>query len=779
MALTPSAQALAHAAVHQALQNAKASWIEKIQRIQNAFSPPLRNSELSAGMGLEVPPPGVARASTVGRWVSTSKRLLSALPDPGEAALLEQILAGELHLALRPGGQRRELLLCTDTDLPRLGSAWILLNLGGKPLPESSDWEQGWDLFSSAQPAASAQAEHPLTVSHPGRTLRKTLPFAPPLPLPGLVLGCMRLSTEGAHSEDQAVALIQAAAQAGVTLFDSADVYATSEDTLHHNHRLLARALEDFPQAQVLTKVGLARPKGRWMPDGRPERLLTQARRAQETLEVERIALLQLHVVDRRVPFEESLDALAQLVGEGTVARIGLCNVSVEQLTQACARIPVASVQVGWSPFEPKAGRSGAVVQAAFERGIPVLAHSPLGGHKRRGKALPVPFQALAKALGVSPQRVAVAWMLTLGHSPIVGVTRPESLQDSLAAVALAQELAQDPRLLKLLPDQQRGGQVRIVMGPPASGKTQHVAPLERAGWGRFNRDTLGGTLKGVDKELKEALQGGLRYAVLDNTYPSVASRAGVIAAAQAQGLPVVCQWIQCTERDAQINACQRMIQRQGRILSPAEVKQASKSDPNMLPPAAIGHWFNTFAEPTTEEGITVLQPLPFKRTPAGSKGALFFDYDGTLRRSTGRAPFPFYPNQVQIMKGRKKVMRGLKDAGWLLLGVSNQGAIEQGSLKPERAQACFDQTHVLLDVELDLLFSSWVDRQAWDRKPNPGMGVAHMVKHGLDLSICLMVGDRDSDRRFAENLGMAYADAEVFFADHKPFLPGETGKKG
>ena len=315
MALTPSAQALAHAAAQQALQKAKTAWIEKIQRIQNAFSPPLRNSELSAGLGLDVPPPGMAGASPVGRWVSVSPRLLRALPDPGEAALLQQILDGELHMALRPGGHRRELLLCTDQDLARLGPAWQLLNMADKPLPERGDWEQGWDLFGGAEPEAAQIS----AVAGPS----KELPFAPPLPLPGFILGCMRLSTQGAPGEDQAVALIQAAAQAGVTLFDSADVYATDEDTLHHNHRLLARALEDFPQAQVLTKVGLARPKGRWVPNGRPERLLTEARRAQETLEVERIALLQLHVVDRRVPFEESLDALAMLVDEGTVARIG------------------------------------------------------------------------------------------------------------------------------------------------------------------------------------------------------------------------------------------------------------------------------------------------------------------------------------------------------------------------------------------------------------------------------------------------------------------------
>ncbi len=739
--------------------------MEKIQRIQAAFSPPLRNSELSAGLGLETPSPGQAGASTVGRWVSTSGRLLRARPDPGEGALLEQILDGTLHIAVRPGGHRREVLLCTDQDLARLGPAWQLKNLGGRPLPERGDWEEGWDLFGGGAPQASAvQAAAPTQSPATG--------FAPPLPLPGFVLGCMRLSTEGAPGADQARALLQAAAQAGVRLFDSADVYATDEDTLHHNHRLLAQALAEFPHTQVLTKVGLARPKGRWVPNGRPERLLAEGRRAREALGVERIALLQLHVVDRRVPFEESLDALAELVQEGTAARIGLCNVSAAQLEQACARVPIASVQVAWSPFEPKAGRPDGVVQAAFARGIPVMAHSPLGGHKRRGKALPKAFGALAQELGVSEQRVAVAWMLALGHSPVVGSTRPESLEDSLAA----RELAQDPRLLALLPGQQRGGQVRIVMGPPASGKTQHVAPLEQAGWGRFNRDTMGGTLSGVAKKLKAALDEGLRYAVLDNTYPSVASRAELIQAARSKGLPVLCQWIDCSQNEANINACQRMVERHGRILSPPELKEASKTDPNMLPPIAIGGWFGKFQEPTQSEGIAVVQRLPFRRRKAGTRGALLFDYDGTLRRSTGRAPFPFYPNQVQLMKGRKKVMRSLKEQGWLLLGVSNQGAIQQGSLKPGRAEACFERTHELLGVDLDLRFSAWVDRQAWDRKPNPGMGVAHMVQHDLDLSACLMVGDRDSDRQFAENLGMAYADADAFFADPEAYLPERGG---
>ncbi|MED5374158.1 MAG: aldo/keto reductase [Myxococcota bacterium] len=763
MPLTPSAKRIAAQAEESAWQQAKALWRERLQRIQAAVSPPLRNSELSLALELDA---GDGRASEVGRWVSSSPRLRHALPDVGMQARLSAVLDGSLHLAVRPGGHRREVLLCTDADLARLGRGWTLVNLAGRPLPDQGgDWEEeGWDLFSEpAPPPSTSPAPTPQQPVPSEDRLPVLGPAAAcaPLPLPSLVLGCMRLSTQGRPVRAEALARIQQAADGGVRCFDSADSYCLDEGELHHNHALLAEALRGHPDALVLTKVGLARPGGRWVPDGSPERLLTQARRAREVLGVDALALLQLHVVDRRVPFDESLGALAELLAEGTAARIGLCNVDSAQLDQACARLPIAALQVEYSP---RSLRSAPVIQRATAQGIPVLAHSPLGGHKRIGKAWPAPWQAAARELGVSPQRAALSWSLGLGHSPIVGATRAQSLKDSLAAEPVTS-------LAPLCPDQPRAGQVRIVMGPPASGKTQLVRPLEQAGWGRFNRDERGGSLKALAQALEQALSKGLRFAVLDNTYADRASRAQVIQAAQRHGLPVHLEWLDCPQREARINACQRMLERHGRILSPPELRELSRQDPNMLPPIAIDGWFSRLEPPTLDEGLATLRRQPFTRRPWGARAGVIFDYDGTLRRSTGKAPFPRHPDQVALLPGRKEVLDDLAAQGLVLMGASNQGIIEQGQLSHAQVQACFERTHALLGRTLPHRYSAWVDRQAWDRKPNPGMGVALLREQGVDRARCLIVGDMESDRLFAEALGVAFAWADNFFTNPQSCL--------
>ena len=154
-----------------------------------------------------------------------------------------------------------------------------------------------------------------------------------------LAVGCMRLSTAADRDEDRAVAVLQAAFEAGLTFLDTADAYCRDDRDVGHNERLIARALDgwagDRASIQVATKGGLTRPGGRWVADGRARHLRTACEASRRALGVERIHLYQLHVPDPRTPLSTSVRALASLRDDGLIEKIGLCNVSVRQIEEA------------------------------------------------------------------------------------------------------------------------------------------------------------------------------------------------------------------------------------------------------------------------------------------------------------------------------------------------------------------------------------------------------------------------------------------------------------
>jgi HAD superfamily hydrolase (TIGR01662 family) len=736
----------------------KASYSERIRLIQAAVDPPLRNTELALALGLPVPPEGQPGASPVGRWLSTSPRLRRSRPDTGMRALIDLILEGELFLAVQAAaapGARRTVVLCVEGDLPRIGADFEVLNLGGREVPARDGWddEDDWDLFGQQAPEPEAPAPAPATPAPPPPATE--LPW---LPLPRMGLGCMRLSTTGRPPRADSIDVLRSAWDLGVRLFDTADVYALDQDDLHHNHRLLAEALAGR-DALFATKGGLARPGGRWMPSGRPEDLLASARTSHEILG--RVALWQLHAPDKRVPWDEQLDAVHQIHAQGLADAVGLCNVKRDQVQAALDRgVPIACVQLGVSVLEPRDLRQG-LVTFCLDRGIQVLAHSPLGGHAKRGKLA----VRLPQATRSAEQR-ALAWLLEQGVVPLVGATRVASLADSWAALDAPLSDAERSGLATTFkrwwserPPPRR--EIRVVMGPQASGKTRSVQPL--VGWTRFNRDEAGGTLAKLAASLDAAVAQGTPRSVLDNTYPNRDSRAAVLATGQRHTVPVTCVRVDLSEDQCRINACRRMIERHGRVLSPAEIR-ASK-DPNMLPPAAISAWFRRYQPPTSAEGFAWVRTAPGNRW-RGTERALLFDLDGTLRRSTGGAPYPCSPDEVELLPGRAQALQDLHAQGWLLLGVTNQAGVERGDLTLEAARAAADRTVALSGVPMDVRLAPFSDRQAWTRKPLPGMGVELMVAHDLDPARCMVIGDMKSDRDFAVGLGMRFAWADDFFED-------------
>jgi aryl-alcohol dehydrogenase-like predicted oxidoreductase len=279
--------------------------------------------------------------------------------------------------------------------------------------------------------APRAEAAHgAATMIHLGKT-----------PLFPIGLGTMPLSVPGRPDERQAIATIHAALGAGVNLLDTADAYSDGERDVGRGERLIARALRDVPAADrplVATKAGHTRPGDRWELDGSPEYLRKACEASLRALDTDTIDLLQLHRPDPATPFAESVGALRDLRDEGKVRLVGLSNVTVAQLEEAEAIVEIAAIQNELSPSYPFPIGKGEVA-ACGERGIPFLAWSPLGGASAAKGAGGGALGRIAADRGVSPQRVVLAWLLSLSPAvvPIPGSRRPETILDSVGAVEL------------------------------------------------------------------------------------------------------------------------------------------------------------------------------------------------------------------------------------------------------------------------------------------------------------------------------------------------------
>jgi aryl-alcohol dehydrogenase-like predicted oxidoreductase len=235
--------------------------------------------------------------------------------------------------------------------------------------------------------------------------------------------GGMHLSITGRPSAKVAVRVIHAALDRGATLIDTADVYCLGEDDIGHNERLIAEALSTWPGDHsgvvVATKGGLTRPGGRWERNGQPDHLRDACERSLAALRVECIDLYQLHAPDPRVPFSESVGALAALQDAGKIRWVGLSNVSVDQIREAQRAVPVVTVQNRLNPFFREALVEG-VVEYCGEQGIGFLAYSPVGGG-RLNRTLPNHpiLAANCSRLGVTAHELVLAWVLAQGRTVI------------------------------------------------------------------------------------------------------------------------------------------------------------------------------------------------------------------------------------------------------------------------------------------------------------------------------------------------------------------------
>ncbi|MFF7772482.1 aldo/keto reductase [Streptomyces massasporeus] len=256
-----------------------------------------------------------------------------------------------------------------------------------------------------------------------------------------LGFGAMHLPTGPGPDRENALAVARRAVELGVTLIDTAHLYGGGA-----NEELLAEALHPYPEGLLITtKVGVARtgPGGDWKLDGRPEILRDQVRQALRRLRMERIDLLQLHRIDPETPLADQLGTLRELQDEGLVGRIGLSEVTVDELERARELVDVVSVQNRYNLLDRE---HEAVLDACAAAGIAFLPWRPVAWGDAGAEA---GIAAVAAELGATPTQVALAWLLDRAPVvlPIPGTARIEHLEENLAAADLKPTPAQRDRL--------------------------------------------------------------------------------------------------------------------------------------------------------------------------------------------------------------------------------------------------------------------------------------------------------------------------------------------
>jgi aryl-alcohol dehydrogenase-like predicted oxidoreductase len=287
-----------------------------------------------------------------------------------------------------------------------------------------------------------------------------------------LGLGCMGMSEfYGAGDEAESIATIHRALELGVNFLDTADIYGRGA-----NEELVGKAVRDRrDQFVIATKFGIQRsadPTVRAI-SGRPEYVKQACDASLKRLGIQTIDLYYQHRIDRTVPIEETIGALADLVRAGKVRYLGLSEAAPETIRRAHRTHPITALQTEYSLWsrDPEVD----ILPVVRELGIGFVAYSPLGRGFLTGQIkrfedfapddfrrfnprfqgenfqknldLVARIEAIAQAKGVKPGQLALAWVLAQGQDivPIPGTKRRTYLEENIAAADItltSQELA-------------------------------------------------------------------------------------------------------------------------------------------------------------------------------------------------------------------------------------------------------------------------------------------------------------------------------------------------
>ncbi|HHP7229235.1 MAG TPA: aldo/keto reductase, partial [Xenococcaceae cyanobacterium] len=262
------------------------------------------------------------------------------------------------------------------------------------------------------------------------------------LTISAIGLGAMPLSLSGRPSEADAIAVIHKALDLGVNLIDTADAYCQDESDKHHNERLIAKALKQYPEdtssVTVATKGGLMRPQGTWTRNGNPDHLRSTIRQSYETLGGSRpIDIWQYHSPDPNYTIEEALTPAKEAVEQGLIRYVGVSNFSVEQIKQARQVVEIVSVQNQYNPWHRQPEFDG-VLDYCQQEGLIFFPWSPLGGSSRVSRLQDIKVIAkLAQEKGVSVYQIVLGWLRAKSPCivPIPGASHISSITDSVKAV--------------------------------------------------------------------------------------------------------------------------------------------------------------------------------------------------------------------------------------------------------------------------------------------------------------------------------------------------------
>lgn len=232
-------------------------------------------------------------------------------------------------------------------------------------------------------------------------------------------------------------ALLQRAISLGVNFIDTAEAYGPG-----YNEAIIADALQPYPKdLAIATKGGIVKPApGDISADASPENLRRGVEGSLRRLKLDRIDFYQLHRPDPNVPFADSIQALATLQQEGKIRHIGLSNVTLEQLKEAQAIVPIVSVQ---NRFSLTDRTHEALLDYSTAQDIAFIPHGSLGAHPlKRGTPLSTTegtISELAQKYDVTTTQIALAWLLHRAANIVLipGTTTIAHLEENMKAASL------------------------------------------------------------------------------------------------------------------------------------------------------------------------------------------------------------------------------------------------------------------------------------------------------------------------------------------------------